>query len=225
MSEVSICLHQVSKTLGERTVLRELNLTVRVGERIVLHGPSGCGKTTILRLIAGFLAPDAGSVSVNDLPASCDGRVLIPPEKRGLGFVFQDLALWPHMTVGENVEFPLKALKAPSPERKTRVAEALARVGLDGLSGSYPTRLSGGQQQRVALARAIVSRPKILLMDEPLANLDEELQSAMTDEILRLHRENGFALVYVTHSKEERRRLATRSIRIRGGAVDEETPS
>lgn len=221
MSEAAIEFRQVSKTLGDRPVLQDFTLAVGRGERLVLHGPSGSGKTTILRLIAGFLAPDAGDISVGGVLASSGPRILVPPERRGLSFVFQDLALWPHMTVSENVDFPLKAMKIHRSERHARVEEVLAKVALDGFANSYPTRLSGGQQQRVALARAIVARPKIILMDEPMANLDEELQANLTDQILALQAELSFTLVYVTHSKEERRRLAGRSLPIGDGAAQD----
>ncbi|MEQ1945964.1 MAG: ABC transporter ATP-binding protein [Bryobacteraceae bacterium] len=212
----------VSKAFESKPVLSAFNLKIDQGERVVLQGPSGCGKTTILRLIAGFLAPDQGSILIRGKIAASNARICIEPEKRGLGYVFQDLALWPHMTVFENIEFPLKAQSVSAAERRQRVAEMLGRVDLDGLGDSYPTRLSGGQQQRVALARALINRPTVILMDEPLSNLDEELQAALTDQILRLHTEFAFTLVYVTHSKEEKRRLATRSILLRGGGAVED---
>lgn len=213
----------VSKRLGSRPVLRNFNLTVEAGERLVVYGPSGSGKTTVLRLIAGFLAPDEGSIFLDGTLASADGRIVVPPEERGIGFVFQDLALWPHMSVFENVEFPLRVMKVSAPQRKQEVDEGLAMVGLEGFALSYPTNLSGGQQQRVALARALIARPKTILMDEPLANLDEDLQIELIEQILRLHASLGFTLVYITHGKEERRRLATRSVLLRGGnAIAEE---
>lgn len=215
----------VSQTLGGRPVLRYFNLTVQAGERLVVYGPSGSGKTTVLRLIAGFLAPDEGSILLDGTVASADGRIVVPPEERGIGFVFQDLALWPHMSVFENVEFPLKVMKVSAPQRKQEVDEGLAMVGLEGFALSYPTNLSGGQQQRVALARALIARPKTILMDEPLANLDEELQVELIEQILRLHASLGFTLVYITHGKEERRRLATRSVLLRGGSAIAAGPS
>lgn len=204
-----------------KPVLTGLNLEIGQGERVVLHGPSGCGKTTVLRLIAGFLAPDHGSISVNGALASRGGRILLQPEKRDLGYVFQDLALWPHMTVHENVEFPLKVQGASAPARRERVTEILKKVELNESYDSYPTRLSGGQQQRVALARAVVSRPAVILMDEPLSNLDEQLQSTLTAQLLRLHAEFGFTLIYVTHNQKEKTRLATRSILLRDGITIE----
>lgn len=204
----------IGRTMGGRRVLQDFSLKVYQGERLVLYGPSGSGKTTILRLIAGFLAPDQGAVFLNGALASSAGRIVIPPERRGIGFVFQDLALWPHMTVFQNVEFPLKTQNVAEPERRRQVADALAKLELSGFADSYPTRLSGGQQQRVALARAIIGGPSLVLMDEPLASLDEDLQSAVTGQILRLHQELAFTLVYVTHSRQERQSLATRSVLI-----------
>jgi ABC-type Fe3+/spermidine/putrescine transport system ATPase subunit len=207
----------ISKHYGTRTVVRDLTFQIRSGERLVVHGPSGCGKTTVLRMLAGFLAPDSGTILIGGKPAAANGRILIGPERRDLGMVFQDLALWPHMTVSQNLEFALKAQGLSGPIRARRVGEMLARVRLAGFEGSYPTRLSAGQQQRVAIARALVAQPLALLMDEPLSNLDDELKDELCGQILDLHAGLGFTLVYVTHSKEEMRRIGTRAIRLRDG--------
>ncbi len=207
----------ISKNYGNRTVVRELTFQIRSGERLVVHGPSGSGKTTVLRMLAGFLAPDSGAILIGGRQAATGGLILIGPERRGLGMVFQDLALWPHLTVSQNLEFALKAQGLSGPIRIRRIAEMLARVRLAGFEGSYPTRLSGGQQQRVAIARALVAQPLALLMDEPLSNLDDELKDELCGQILDLHAQLGFTLVYVTHSKEEMRRIGTRAIRLRDG--------
>lgn len=198
-------------------MVRDLTFQIGTGERLVVHGPSGCGKTTVLRMLAGFAAPDRGTILIGGKVVAANGRVLIGPEHRGLGMVFQDLALWPHLTVSQNLEFALKAQGLSRETRARRIGEMLARVRLSGFEGSYPTRLSGGQQQRVAIARALVAQPLALLMDEPLSNLDDELKDELCGQILDLHSQLGFTLVYVTHSREEMRRIGTRAIRLREG--------
>ncbi|MBI1791321.1 MAG: ABC transporter ATP-binding protein [Acidobacteria bacterium] len=210
----SLEFRRVSKRYGDRAVVSDLSFQIQAGERVVLHGPSGCGKTTVLRLLAGFLAPDEGAVLIDGTQVAAQGKVWVEPEHRRLGMVFQDLALWPHLTVYENLEFGLKAAGLPSDARRARIEDTLARVRLSECAQAYPTRLSGGQQQRVAVARALATRPLALLMDEPLSNLDDELQDELCDQILDLHAQLGFTLVYVTHSKEEMRRIAARAIRI-----------
>lgn len=204
----------VTKAHGSRIVLHHFNLAVTRGERIVIHGPSGSGKSTLLRLIAGFVAPDQGDISLNGQVVSSDGRVLVPPEKRALGYVFQDLALWPHMTVFENIEFPLKVQGVERRERADRVKETLSLVHLDSFGPAYPSKLSGGEQQRVAIARAIIARPSAILMDEPLSNLDEDLRVSLCGSILDLHRLLGFTLCYVTHSRDEIRQLDGRCVQL-----------
>jgi len=212
-------LESVRLTLGENPVLEDLSLVVEEGERIVILGPSGCGKTTILRLLAGLTVPDRGRVLISGEVASADGRLLIPPEGRGLGMVFQDLALWPHLSVGANLELGLRARKIPRVERKKRITEMLRSVELEGLASRRPGQLSGGQQQRVALARALVLRPRALLMDEPLSSLDPELGHRLREEILSLHARLHFTLVYVTHDRGEALTLATRIILIDQGRI------
>ena len=207
----------ISKNYGPRTVVRDLTFQIQNGERLVVHGPSGCGKTTVLRMLAGFLAPDSGAILIGGKQVATNNRVLIGPEHRSLGVVFQDLALWPHLTVYQNLEFALKAQGLSGQIRARRIGEMLARVRLAGFEGSYPTRLSGGQQQRVAIARALVAQPLALLMDEPLSNLDDELKDELCGQILDLHSQLGFTLVYVTHGREEMRRIGTRAILLREG--------
>ena len=211
----AIEFQNVSKRYGDRTVIQDLSFQIQSGERVVIHGPSGCGKTTVLRLMAGFLAPDAGTIFIGGQEVAGRGRILSGPEDRKLGMVFQDLALWPHLTVRQNLDFALKAQGLSGPIRKKRITEMLARVRLAGTELVYPTRLSGGQQQRVAIARALVSQPLALLMDEPLSNLDDELKEELCSQLLNLHAQLGFTLVYVTHHKEEIRRMGTRAIPLR----------
>jgi len=208
---------EVSKKYDGRMALSRLSFQIERGERIVIHGPSGCGKTTVLRLLAGFLAPDEGSIRIEGKEVGANGKVCIGPESRRIGMVFQDLALWPHLTVNQNLEFALKAQGLEAAVRKERIGEVLARVRLGDLGELYPARLSGGQQQRVAIARALVAQPLALLMDEPLSNLDDDLKDDLSSHLLELHTRLGFTLVYVTHSKEEMRKIGTRAILLRDG--------
>ncbi len=210
----------VTKRYGGRSAVDQLCFRIESGERAVIHGPSGCGKTTVLRLLAGFLAPDLGKILVGGQVVAGDGKTLVTPEHRQLGMVFQDLALWPHMTVGQNLDFGLRAQGLAPGVRHQRITDMLERVHLKGLADTYPTRLSGGQQQRVAIARALVTRPLAVLMDEPLSNLDDELRDLLCAQLLELHSQLGFTLVYVTHSNEEMRRIGTRAIRLRDGKED-----
>jgi ABC-type Fe3+/spermidine/putrescine transport system ATPase subunit len=207
----------VSARYVDRLALDKVSFRIDKGERVVIHGPSGCGKTTVLRLLAGFRAPDTGKVLVEGRVVAADKTILIGPEHRGLGMVFQDLALWPHLTVAQNLEFALKAQRLPAEIRNERMSGMLSRVQLQDLANAYPTRLSGGQQQRVAIARALVSQPVAVLMDEPLSSLDDGLKEELGAQLLDLHAQLGFTLVYVTHSKEEMRRIGTRAIRLREG--------
>jgi ABC-type sugar transport system ATPase subunit len=200
----------VSKAYDGRPALVDFSLSVEKGERIVLLGPSGCGKTTVLRLLAGFIVPDAGAISIDGELVAADGRTLREPEERRLGMVFQDLALWPHLTVRGNLEFGLKAQGVPWKEREQRIRATLGGMQMLDYLDTRPAQLSGGQQQRVALARALVLRPKALLMDEPLSNLDLELNVRLRGEILRLQQEAGFTLLYVTHDREEAFDVGTR---------------
>lgn len=210
----------VSKSYRGRLIIDALSLSVEKGERIVLFGPSGCGKSTVLHLIAGLAIPESGDVLIDGELAATAGKNLKEPEQRGIGMVFQDLALWPHMSVAENIEFGLRARRIPSQERRQRIREMVDLVRLGDYLNVKPGYLSGGEQQRVALARALALAPRILLMDEPLSSLDEELSLQMRQEILRLHRELGFTLVYVTHSRDEAKDLGMRTIRLRQGRID-----
>jgi ABC-type sugar transport system ATPase subunit len=213
-------LRGVSKDYNGRRVINDMSLKVESGERVVLFGPSGCGKSTVLQLIAGLVIPNSGEVLINeDLVATAKGN-LREPEQRGIGMVFQDLALWPHMTVSENIEFGLRAMRIPPNKRKGCVKEMADLVGLQDYLNSKPAELSGGQQQRVALARTLALAPPIVLMDEPLSTLDEALNLQLREEIMRLHRDLGFTLVYVTHNRDEAQQLGTRTIYLKQGRVE-----
>ena len=195
-------LKGLTKKFGNLTVVDNLNLTLRAGEFVSLLGPSGCGKTTTLRMIAGFIAPTAGTVEMDGKQMS-SASASLPPERRRMSMIFQSYALWPNMTVEQNVAFGLELRKIASAEVKRRVGEMLEVVHMNHLADRYPAELSGGQQQRVALARAIVIRPSVLLLDEPLSNLDATLREEMRFEIRRLHDEFHVTTVYVTHDQAE----------------------
>ena len=203
----AIAVRGLRHAYNGHTVLDGVDLDVPAGTVLALLGPSGCGKSTLLKALAGLLRPQSGSIRIGGQTAF-DGRRHDPPEARGLGMVFQDYALWPHMSVAQNVGFPLEMRGVPRRERPGRVAEALALVGLEALAGRRPSELSGGQQQRVALARAIVGRPRLLLFDEPLSNLDRDLRETLCAEIGALLRRLGATAVYVTHDHQEAHALA-----------------
>jgi iron(III) transport system ATP-binding protein len=210
---------RVWKSFGERVAINELSLRIERSERLVLFGPSGCGKTTLLRLLAGLEIPDQGSIQIDGRLVANVGENFVPPEKRDLGMVFQDLALWPHMTVQENLTFGLNARRVRKHEAKARVREMLYRVGLEHRMDAKPHQLSGGEQQRVALARALVPRPSILLMDEPLSSLDDERKRAIASDLLSLQSQLAFTLIYVTHDRAETDLLASRVCQMRDGSV------
>ncbi|MCA1669955.1 MAG: ABC transporter ATP-binding protein [Thermomicrobia bacterium] len=215
-----IAIKGLSKRLGGNSVLAGLDLDVQDKEFITLLGPSGCGKTTTLRILAGFLTPDGGEVAVDGVVISSQ-RSVVPPEKRRMGMVFQNYAVWPHMTVFENVAFGLKLEKVNRTETRRRVEEALRMVGLEGLGARYPAMLSGGQQQRVALARSLVVEPAILLLDEPLSNLDAKLRERMRVELKDLQRRTGITFVYVTHDQAEAMALSDRIAVMNGGRLQQ----
>ncbi len=209
----------VSKSYNSTQAVNDFSLTIEKGERIAILGHSGCGKTTILRLLAGFIAPDTGSISINDKVLSSNGKNLIEPEARNIGMVFQDLALWPHLTVEGNLEFGLKARRLHKKERDKRISDVLQLVQMGKFAQALPSELSGGQQQRVALARALVLQPEALLMDEPLSNLDLELNIQLRNEIIKLHQQIGFTLIYVTHDREEAYEIANRIVVMEDGQI------
>ena len=198
-----IRVENVSKGYPGHPVLQNLSLTLKKGECFTLLGPSGCGKTVLLRLLAGFESADAGKIYIGDtLVNDPEARIAVPPENRGLGVVFQDYAVWPHMTVFENVAYPLKIADRPKDEINERVMRMIDIVGMNGLDKRLPSELSGGQQQRVALARALVADPALLLLDEPLSNLDANLREEMRFEIKELQKKLGVTVLYVTHDQE-----------------------
>jgi len=206
----AVSLKSVSKHFGAKPAVAGVDLEVAAGEFVALLGPSGCGKTTLLRLLAGFEEPDAGVIAIGTREVARARQGSVPPEQRGVGMVFQSHALWPHMTVGENVEYALKIRKIPSDERQRQVERALATVGLADRRDSAPETLSGGERQRVALARCLAMEPAVVLMDEPLASLDVHLRDSMQAEFHRLHRTLGATIVYVTHDQSEAMALADR---------------
>lgn len=211
---VSLTLQGITRKFGDVTAVDDVSLEIARGELFFLLGPSGCGKTTLLRLIAGFYAPDAGSILF-------DGQEVTrrPPHRRNTGMVFQNYALWPHMTVRENVAYGLVLRKVPPSEQNDRVAEALRMVRMEQYGERSPNQLSGGQQQRVALARALVIRPDVVLLDEPLSNLDARLRLEMRDEIRRIHDETATTMIYVTHDQKEALSMADRVAVMDTGAV------
>jgi iron(III) transport system ATP-binding protein len=193
----------IAKSYGKHQVHKDLTLSIEQGECFTLLGPSGCGKTVLLRLIAGFETPDAGRIFIdNTVVTDPAAGIYIPPDRRGLGVVFQDYAVWPHLTVFDNVGYPLKIAKRPQTEKRDRVMETLEMVGMSGLERRLPSELSGGQQQRVALARALVANSSLMLLDEPLTNLDANLREEMRFEIKELQRKLNITVLYVTHDQE-----------------------
>src|SRR5829696_5607745 len=212
-------LDSVSKRFGDHVAVEDLRLSVAKGEFISLLGPSGCGKTTTLQMIAGFVDLTTGAIRLN-------GRDLasVRPAKRGLGIVFQSYALFPHMTAAENVAFGLEMRGVPRAERETRVRDVLAMVGLRGYEARHPRRMSGGQQQRVALARALVIKPHLLLLDEPLSNLDAKLREEMQIELRQIQRTVGTTTILVTHDQAEAMALSDRVVVMNHGRAEQIGP-
>jgi iron(III) transport system ATP-binding protein len=213
-------VRELVKRLDGNIIVDGFNLAIGPGENVVLLGPSGCGKTTTLRMVAGLIRPDDGEIHLNGALASGPGTN-VPTEHRHLGMVFQNYAVWPHKSVFENVAYGLKIARRPKPEILQRVTQALALVQLNGLGERYPGDLSGGQQQRVALARAIVTEPSLLLLDEPLSNLDAVLRKEMRIELKQLTRRIGMTSLYVTHDQEEALALADRIVVMNQGRIEQ----
>ncbi len=218
-----LSLNQVSCVYGAHTAVDRLNLDIVPGEFVSLLGPSGCGKTTTLRMIAGFIRPTAGTITMDGEVISAPGATL-PPEKRGMSMIFQSYAIWPNMTVAENVAFGLKLRRLDRETIRAKVAEMLGTVQLGALADRYPSELSGGQQQRVALARAMVIQPRVLLLDEPLSNLDANLREEMRFEIRRLHDAFHFTTVYVTHDQGEAMVTSDRIAVMHAGRIEQVDP-
>ena len=216
----TIALSTVTKTYGERAVVDRISMSVERGDARCYSAPSGCGKTTVLRLIAGLEVPDFGAIDIEGRRVAESGRNLVAPEQRHVAMVFQDLALWPHMTVHEHLAFALRFdAQCKVSDRSDRIRQILETVQMADRAQTRPGELSGGEQQRVALARALVTYPAIVLMDEPLSGLDEELSLHLRREVLRLHTQLRFTLLYVTHSREEAAGLGLRIIGMREGRL------
>ncbi len=221
----SLRVIQGTKRFGSVLAVDEVTFEVESGQVVTLLGPSGCGKTTTLRIIAGLEQGDAGEVYLGDRLLSAPAQGLfIPPEERSMGMVFQNYAVWPHMTVGENVGFPLKMKGIGGNERRERVLNALRLVGLEGLGDRPSPLLSGGQQQRVALARALVFEPEVLLLDEPLSNLDARLREELRFELRELQQRLGITTLFVTHDQKEAMVLSDRIILMNAGHIEQEGP-
>lgn len=222
---MEIRLEKVTKSYGAKVVIQETTLTLESGNLTTLLGPSGCGKTTLLRMIAGLETPDSGTIYLGDKCVfSSEKKINIPPEKRGLGFVFQDFALWPHMSVFENVAFGLRT-SGKTKNLEEKVKNALHAVQLDDFAERYPHQLSGGQQQRVAFARAIVIEPECILFDEPLSALDALLREQMRGELRNLVTKRGITAVFVTHDQMEAMSMSDKIAVLSGGVVEQyDTP-
>lgn len=220
MADVS--LTRVSKVFGETVAVQEFTVSVRDGELVTFLGPSGCGKTTTLRMVAGFIRPTEGVVTIGQrVVADAKRDMFVPPEEREVGMVFQSYAVWPHMTVFKNVAYPLKIKKVEKEEIRRQVEEALELVKMPELGDRYPHQLSGGQQQRVALARALVMRPEVLLLDEPLSNLDAKLREGMRLELKELQRQTGMTIIFVTHDQLEAMVLSDRVVVMDAGFIQQ----
>ncbi|MBK0033481.1 ABC transporter ATP-binding protein [Erwinia sp. S43] len=217
-SPVAVTLKGIGYAFGEHRVLNHIDLDIEPGSIVALLGPSGCGKSTLLKILAGLLEPQQGTLHFGERLIASAAKST-PPEQRDIGMVFQDYALWPHMTVAQNVAFPLLMRRVSAHERQQRVMQALQRVGLGDFAARKPSDLSGGQQQRVALARAIIAEPKILLFDEPLSNLDTDLRESLCLEMATLLRQLGTTAVYVTHDRREAEILADRIVWLAAGSV------
>lgn len=218
----AVRLNGITKEWPGHRAVDNLDLVVDKGDFLTLLGPSGCGKTTTLRMVAGLEEPTEGEMYVDGkLVFSKAQRVNVPPSQRNLGLIFQSYALWPHMTVFDNVAFGLVQKKVPAAEIKERVQAVLAQVDLAGLEGRFPSELSGGQQQRVAVARMLVIQPGLLLMDEPLSNLDARLRMQMRAELKHMHEQMGVTVIYVTHDQEEALTLSTKVAVMRDGRVEQ----
>ena len=221
----NIVLKNVTKRFGKSIAVDKLNLTISGGDFVTLLGPSGCGKTTTLRMIAGLESPSEGEIYIDDkLVYSSDQGIDVSADKRNIGFLFQNYALWPHLTVYKNIAFGLQNLKWEKMRIENRVEELLETLQIQEYALRYPSELSGGQQQRVAIARTLATNPAILLMDEPLSNLDAKLRMDMRAELKRLHLETGATFVYVTHDQQEAMALSTRVCLMRNGLLQQYCP-
>jgi iron(III) transport system ATP-binding protein len=213
----------VTKRYGARAVVDHVSLDVAAGETLVILGPSGCGKTTLLRLAAGLEVPEDGEIWLDGRQIARAGRSLVPPHQRRIGFVFQDLALWPHLTVRANLTFVMGSVGVAKSLWDERVESVLGLVRIEAFGNRYPHQLSGGEQQRAALARALVAEPRVLLLDEPFSSLDPELRRSLRAELAVLQRTLSLTTIYVTHDREDARALADRVVMMGAGRLDDVT--
>jgi iron(III) transport system ATP-binding protein len=209
----------VTKRFDSRAVVHEVSLAVDAGETVVILGPSGCGKTTLLRLVAGLEVPDDGEIWLDERQVAQAGRSLVPPHERRIGFVFQDLALWPHLTVQDSLTFVMGSVGVAKSAWDERVTRVLGLVRIEALANRYPHQLSGGEQQRAALARALVAEPRMLLLDEPFSSLDPELRQSLRAELAALQRTLTLTAIYVTHDRDDARALADRVVVMSSGRI------
>ena len=221
-----VILKDVSKVYGKTVAVDTVHLNIKSGDFISFLGPSGCGKTTLLRMIAGLISPSKGEIWLGERPVySFQKAIEVPPEKRNIGMVFQSYALWPHMNVFDNIAYPLKIQKKSKEETKEKVLTYLKMVSLSGLESRFPHELSGGQQQRVSLARALIREPEVLLLDEPLSNLDAKLRHSMRYEIKELQKRLNITTIYVTHDQEEALTMSNVIALINHGKIEQiDTP-
>ena len=218
-------LKNITKKFGDFTAVDNLSITIEDGDFVTLLGPSGCGKTTTLRQMAGLETPTSGEIIIDgQIVFSSEKMIDVSPSKRDVGFLFQNYALWPHMTVYQNIAFGLENLKWNKADIDKRVKELLALLKIEEFVARYPAEISGGQQQRVAIARTLATNPRVLLMDEPLSNLDAKLRMEMRTELKRLHRETGATFVYVTHDQLEAMTLATKICLLNNGLLQQYAP-
>ena len=225
MTAPLLSIRHVSKRLGAHQALDGVSLDVGYGEAVAVLGPSGSGKTTLLRLIAGLEEPDEGEVWIGGIQVAAARQRLVAPYERGIGYVFQDLALWPHLTVHEHLNFVLESMKVARGKRTERIRATLEMARIPALAARYPDQLSGGEQQRVALARALVGHPRLILMDEPLSSLDADLRAAVRQELVNLQRSLRVTTLYVTHDTQDATILADRILEMRAGSVANRTTS
>jgi ABC-type Fe3+/spermidine/putrescine transport system ATPase subunit len=218
-SSTALSVRDVSKRFGSHQALAGVSLEVAPAMCVVVLGPSGCGKTTLLRLVAGLDTPDGGEIWLDGARVATAGRTIVAPHQRRIGYVFQDLALWPHLRVRQNLEFVVETQRLLPADRAARVEQALRLVRIEALAERYPHELSGGEQQRVALARGLVGEPRILLLDEPLSSLDPELRSTLRRELARLVRSLQLTTIYVTHDRDDASVLADAIVEMRGGRL------
>lgn len=217
----SLQVKQLVKIFDKKEIVKGISFDVEKGQLLTLLGPSGCGKTTTLRMIAGIEIPDCGEIYIDEKLASRNKKICISQKERNIGMVFQDLALWPHMTVYENIEFGLKANGIRRDERRKKIDEVLQCINMHKYARAYPQTLSGGQKQLVAIARSIVTRPRLLLMDEPLSNIDVKLRQDIRQEIKRIQQETNITTLYVTHDQEDAFFLSNRIAVISEGKIEQ----